>query len=66
MDQRKKNWYDVRAAEIAAGDHQSRITRTLGTLEGILDCTELSPEEIVERCRYFLAQLDKAVKEAKR
>lgn len=66
MNQNWKNWYDVRAREIASRDYPSRTANALGTLQGILMCDDLSAKEIVERQRYFLAQLDKEVRNEQR
>lgn len=65
LDDKVKNWYSVRAHNIAKLDTRTCHSMALGTLEGILKYP-LSPEEAVARQRYFLAQLDKAVKEAQR
>lgn len=66
MDQSIKTWYEVRAKEFAKLPQADRFAYTLGTLQGILSFDDLPPEEIVERQRYFLSQVDKAVEEEKR
>lgn len=65
LNEKIKNWYSVRAHDIAKLDTRTCHSMALGTLEGILK-SPLSPEEAIARQRYFLAQLDKAVKEAQR
>lgn len=65
LDDQTKNWYSVNARDMAKLDTSTCHSMALGTLEGILKLP-ISPEEAIARQRYFLSQLDKAVKEAKR
>ena len=52
--------YREKARRIAAGLPADRWPITLGTLWGILE-QDLPAEEIVERCRYFLAAVQEEV-----
>lgn len=52
-----KEWFQTWAQEA-----YTEPALVLGTLKGMLGCEDLTPREVVARCRFFLAEVEKAKK----
>lgn len=58
MDRKAEAQYLAAAAEAAdIKDGGERRAFVLGTLKAIINADDLTPKEIVGRCRYFLAEV---------
>ncbi|MBS6215390.1 MAG: hypothetical protein KH338_09315 [Oscillospiraceae bacterium] len=57
MDRRAQEWYTEQAREAAGMEAGMRQAYILGVLEAIIHGDHLKPKEIVEKQRYFLAEV---------